>query len=140
MQSSSVTIAVLALLLAGCASTPPTVSSTTETGVVGTWQWIRVDQQPVKEQFYVRYYPDGTAATWPAPKGWPTTVRGVSRGRYHLDGDFLVLETGAGKNDPKSRMEIKGNEMFLSTGESNTLIYHRIVPPLEPGKLRSGSK
>src|SRR5436309_14766903 len=122
MQTSSLTIALLAVLLAGGGFGPPTASSAAETGLVGTWQSIRVDQQPVKQPFYVRYYPDGTAATWPAPEGWPTTVRGVSRGRYHLDGDFLVLETGAGKNDPKSRMEIKGNEMILTTGESNTLI------------------
>src|SRR5438552_13134608 len=138
MQTSSLTIALLALLLAGCAFDSSHRVVRTETGLVGTWQWIRVDQQPVKQPFYVRYYPDGTAATWPAPEGWPTTVRGVSRGRYHLDGDFLVLETGAGKNDPQSRMEIKGNEMILTTGESNTLVYHRIVPTLEPGKIRSG--
>jgi len=82
----------------------------------------------------VRYYADGTAATWPAPEGWSTTTNGVSHGRYHLEGEFLVLETGAGKDDPKSRMTITGDEMVLITDESNRLVYRRVVPDLEPGK------
>ena len=85
-------------------------------------------------RFHVRYYTDGTAATWPAPAGWPTTTNGVSRGRYHLEGEFLVIETGSGKDDPRSRMTIKGDEMVLINVESNRLVYRRVVPDLEPGR------
>ena len=71
---------------------------------------------------------------------WDTTTNGVSRGGYHLDGDFLVIETGAGTNDPKSKIEIKSNELILVTASDETdvghrLIYHRIIPDLQPGKF-----
>jgi hypothetical protein len=46
----------------------------------------------------------------------------------------LVIETGVGKNAPKARMEIKGDVMILINAESNRLIYHRVLPDLEPGK------
>jgi len=88
----------------------------------------------VTQRFHIRYYADGTAATWPAPAGWRTTTNGVSRGRYHLVGEFLVVETGTGKNDPKARMIITGDEMVLTNDESNRLVYRRVVPDLEPGK------
>lgn len=123
-------------MLTGCSSSRP--SAKTSSSVVGTWQWVRVDQQAIKEPFFVRYYPDGRAATWPAPAGWGTTTNGVSYGGYHLAGAFLVIETGAGTNDPKTQVKIKGNEMILISDESNRLIYRRIVPDLEPGKLLPG--
>jgi hypothetical protein len=123
------------LLAVGCAPTP-SASASKSTSIVGTWRWIRVDQQPVKEQFYVRYCSNGTAATWPAPEGWSTT-NGVSYGRYHLEGEFLVLETGEDKDNPKAHIQIKGDEMVMFNDESNRLVYHRVVPDLEAGKLQS---
>jgi len=110
----------------------------TTNSIVGTWQWVRVDQQVIKEPFFVRYYTNGTAATWPAPAGWSTTTNGVSRGGYHIDGDFLVIETGAGTNDPKAKIEIRGDEMTLISDESPRLIYHRVIPDLSPGKFPPG--
>jgi hypothetical protein len=41
-------------------------------------------------------------------------------------------------NDPKTQIKIKGNEMTLISDESNRLIYHRIVPDLQPAKLLPG--
>jgi hypothetical protein len=124
---------VSVVVLAGCVGTSTTVSSK-HPGLVGTWKWISMDQEIVKSPFYIRYYPDGAAATWPAPRGWSDT-NGVSRGRYHLEGQFLVLETGQGKDDPRTRMKVTGDELVLVSNESNRLVYHRVVPDLEPGGL-----
>ena len=134
MRHSSIVLAFVAITLAGCAAGS---RSSSNASVVGTWQWAAVDQQPVKEPFFIRYYPDGKAATWPAPAGWSTT-NGVSYGGYHLSGRFLVIETGAGTNDPKTQIHIKGNEMILINDESNRLTYRRVVPDLQPGKLPPG--
>lgn len=125
---------LVALLTSNCAPPPQANSSSPHSGVVGTWKWISIDDRKVPEQFHVRYYTDGTAATWPAPEGWSTTTNGVSHGRYHLDGEYLVLETGRGKDDPKTKLEIRGDRMILVTDESIRLIYRRIVPDIEPGK------
>ena len=137
MQLSSSLVLLAALLVGGCATTSP-APAPKHSGIVGTWRWVRAGQTPVKEPLYIRYYADGTAATWPAPEDWPTTVAGVSHGRYHLEGQCLVIETGAGKDDPKPRMEVKGDEMILISNESDRLIYRRIVPDLEPGKFPEG--
>lgn len=107
-------------------------------GLVGTWRWVQVDRQPIEHPFYIRYYVDGTALTWPAPAGWSTT-NGVSHGRYHLHKKLLIVETGAGKADPKSVMEIRGSELVLVNEESNRLIYRRVIPDLEPGKVPAAS-
>src|SRR6266550_2172946 len=127
MRHSLYILSLLAFLVAGCASPPPTKPSSNQPGLVGTWRWIRVDDRKAPQRFHVRYYADGTAATWPAPAGWSTTTNGVSHGRYHLDGEFLVIETGAGKDDPKTRMTINGDEMVLINEESNRLVYRRVV-------------
>jgi hypothetical protein len=111
----------------------------TTNSIIGTWQWVRVDKQPVKDPFFVRYYTNGSAATWPAPDSWRTTTNGVSRGGYHLEGEFLVIETGAGTNDPKGKIEIKGDEMtVIGYDTTKHLIYHRVIPDLEPGKFLPG--
>jgi hypothetical protein len=138
MRYSSCILSFMTAVLAGCAPSATSPATQPSSSIVGTWQWVRVDQQAVNEPFYVRYYPDGTACTWPAPSGWTTTTNGVSHGRYHLTGEFLVIETGAGTNDPKTHVEIKSNEMTLISDESNRLLYHRVVPDLEPGKLQPG--
>jgi hypothetical protein len=134
MRHSSYILLLLVLLVAGCTSQPASKPSSGQSGIVGTWRWIRVDDRAAPQRFHVRYYADGRAATWPAPAGWSTTTNGVSHGRYHLEGEFLVLETGRGKDDPKTRMTITGDEMLLIAGESNRLVYRRVVPDLEPGK------
>ncbi|HEV7927651.1 MAG TPA: lipocalin family protein [Verrucomicrobiae bacterium] len=143
MRNQFIILAFVAAVLAGCASSSTTSAVTPPTAIVGTWQWVRVDRHKVTEPFFVRYYTNGTAATWPAPAGWSTTTNGVSQGRYHLDGDFLIIETGEGTNDPKSRIEMKGDELILvTTGDESDvghrLIYRRVVPDLQPGKSLPG--
>jgi hypothetical protein len=133
MQNSLFILTLFALSLVGCAHSTSTKSSTTQSGPVGTWRWVSVDKQRVQEPFHIRLYADGTSASWPAPEGWSTT-NGISHGRYHLDGEFLVIETGEAKYDPKTHMEIRGDEMILINDESNRLVYRRVVPDLEPGK------
>ncbi|MGA2052772.1 MAG: lipocalin family protein, partial [Opitutales bacterium] len=105
--------------------------------IVGTWQWVRVNDQAINGPFYIRFFPDGTAATWPAPEGFSTT-NGVSHGDYHYDGEFLVIETGADKDNPKSRVAISGDELTMTDDEANRYIYHRVVPDLQPGKFLPG--
>ena len=137
MRHSFIILGFAAVALTSFAQSSTNSVTKTTNSIVGTWQWVRVDQQAVKEPFFVRYYADGKAATWPAPNGWSTT-NGVSHGGYHLDGNFLVIETGEGTNDPKSQIQIRGNEMTLINDESNRLIYHRVVPDLQPGKFLPG--
>jgi hypothetical protein len=106
--------------------------------IVGTWQWVSVDQQAIPYPFFMRFYSNGIAATWPAPDGFSTT-NGVSRGGYHFDGAVLTVDVGAGTNNPKSQIEIKGGEMIMMTcDETNRYIYRRVVPDLEPGKFLPG--
>ena len=134
IRHSPIVLAFVAINLAGCAVG---LRSPSKASVVGTWQWVAVDQHPVKEPFFIRYYPDGKATTWPAPAGWSTT-NGVSYGTYHLSGRSLVLETGAGTNDPKIQIQVKGDKMTLINDESNHLTYRRVVPDLQPGQFLPG--
>jgi len=138
MRPSFIILAFAAGALTSFAQSSTNSATKATNSIVGTWQWVRVDQRAIKEPFFVRYYADGAAATWPAPAGWSTSTNGVSRGGYHLVGEFLVIETGAGTNDPKTKIEIKGDEMTLISDESIRLIYHRVVPGLEPGKFLPG--
>ena len=101
--------------------------------IVGTWRWLGVDGRAVDEPFYLRYDPDGTCASWPVPKDWPN-AKGVSRGKYSVTKDTLILDTGRGKSDPKARLILKGNQMVVTTEDSHQLIYRRMIPALEPGK------
>ena len=136
MRYLAVILGFAAIAMAGCSS--GLTSHKEPRSIVGTWQWVQVDTQVVNEPFFVRYYADGRAATWPAPAGWSTTTNGVSYGGYHVSAGFLVIETGAGTNDPMTRIKIRGSEMVLINDESNRLIYHQVVPDLEPGKLLPG--
>jgi hypothetical protein len=127
---------ILAFLAAAVTSFGQTTTNLTKS-IVGTWQWVRVDQKRVLIPFFMRFYSNGTSASWPAPNGFSTT-NGVSRGGYHFEGALLVLETGAGKRDPKCKLEITGDQMTVIGEETNHLIYHRVVPDLEPGKFLPG--
>ena len=143
MRHSFIIFAFGVVALTSFAQSSTNSVTKTSKAIVGTWQWVRVDTQAVTEPFFVRYYPNGTAATWPAPAGWGTTTNGISHGGYHLDGELLVIETGAGTNDPKSKIEIKGDEFILVTAADESdvghrLIYHRVIPDLEPGKFLPG--
>jgi len=86
----------------------------------------------------MRFDPDDKAATWPAPQGWSDS-KGVSRGRYSIANGFLVIETGSRSYNPKSRIRIEKDEMTLTTDEGHRLLYRRVIPPVEPGRLADGS-
>jgi len=137
MRYSSIIFVFAVVALTSFAQSATNVVTKASSSIVGTWQWVRVDQQAIPYPFFMRFYSNGTAATWPALDGFSTT-NGVSRGGYHFEGVYLVTETGAGTNDPKSKVEIKGDEMTMIGDETNRLIYHRIVPDLEPGKFLPG--
>ena len=125
---------VVALALSACASPP----MSSDPAIIGTWRWVSVDGRRVEQPFYARYYPNGKAVTWPAPKSWSDS-KGVSRGRYSVSNGYLVLETGSGPDNPKSRVRIQKDEMTLTTDEGHRLLYRRVIPPLEPGRLADGS-
>jgi hypothetical protein len=107
--------------------------------ILGTWRWVSTDGHPVTQPFYVRYEANRQATTWPAPKGWADS-KGVSRGRYYVAHGQLILESGAGQNNPKSHLRIKGHWMLLTTDEGHRLLYRRVDAPIEPGRLENGSR
>jgi hypothetical protein len=83
------------------------------------------------------FYSNGLVASWPAPRGF-ALAKDVSFGFYHFEGAFLVIDTGAGTNNPKDRIEIRGDEMTIINDVTNQCIYHRIVPDLKPGNYLPG--
>ena len=103
------------------------------TAIVGTWRWASVNGRPVDKPFYLRYDADGTCSSWPVPKDWPNK-NGVSYGKYSVADGKLILDTGSGKFDPKSKLVIQGDQMTLTTEDSDQMIYRWIVPTLDPGK------
>jgi hypothetical protein len=106
--------------------------------LIGTWRWVSIDDRRIDQPFYARYYPNGKAATWPAPRSWSDS-KGVSRGRYTVTNGTLVLKTDRGQDDPKTRIQIRGSGMTLTTDENHRLGYRRVVPNIEPGRLETGA-
>jgi hypothetical protein len=137
LRNSFIFLAFATATLTSFAQNSTNSTSKTSSAIVGTWQRVSVDQQVITNPFFMRFYTNGLAATWPAPSGF-SIAKGVSYGGYHFEGAFLVIETGAGKNDPKTKIEIRGDEMTMISDETNRLIYHRIVPDLQPGKFLPG--
>lgn len=113
----------------------PAFGKTTKLGtaIVGTWRWVSVNSHAVDKPFYLRYNLDGTCSSWPVPTDWPNS-NGVSYGKYSVVNGNLILDTGSGKLDPKARLVIQGDQMTLTNEASDRLVYHRIVPTLDPGK------
>jgi hypothetical protein len=80
----------------------------------------------------MRIYPDGKCATWPAPADWNSkTVHGVSHGKVALKGGYFILP-GA---DVRAKIALKGDKFFLETEDGDHLVYRRVIPDLEPGKM-----
>jgi hypothetical protein len=135
MNHFSILRAILvALALSACASPP----AANHTEIIGTWRWVSVSGRRIDQQFYARYSSDGKAVTWPAPKGWSDS-EGVSRGRYSLSNGYLILAPDSGADAPKARIHIQNDQMTLTTDEGYQLVFRRIVPPVEPGRLADGS-
>lgn len=144
MQSLS-TFLVLLAILSGCASEP----STTQSNLVGTWQLLGPDKEPVPH--YVRYYKDGRFAWWPAIEP-QFSVNGVTYGRYHVDGSALVIEGGEVYLDSEGHVStnrdsqhpisfnmdsmhpvsIRGNQMIVVGDDLNDVLLR--VPDREPRK------
>jgi hypothetical protein len=100
--------------------------------VVGTWRFYSVNGHRWPQPFYVRIYANGKAATWPAPKDWNSeTVHGVSHGGFLVKGGYLIW-AGA---DIRAKIAVKGDKFFLETEDGDHLVYRRVIPDLEPGKI-----
>ncbi len=109
------------------------------TVIIGTWQWVLDDGNPVSQLLYVRYYPNGKIASWPSPKDWSDS-KGVTHGRYSVADGSLVIATGSAANYSQSRAEIQGQELIITTSTGRQLVYSRVTPTIEPGKLADGSR
>lgn len=125
---------LFSLTLSACAS-PPALSNA---DLIGTWRWVSVDGHRVPEPFYIRYYPNGKVASWPAPRNG-SDAKGVSRGGYSIANGYLILKTGSGADDPRSRIQIQKDQMTLTTDEGHRVVYRRVLPAIAPGKLEDGS-
>lgn len=123
------------LLLASCGSPSATDSVFQRSGPVGTWRWVTADETQVTSQHYVRFYPDGTCAWWPAIEA-KFSINGVTYSRYRVEG--AVLNTDPDPNSSTLHryklMKINGDKMTLIGEESERDVYQQVVPNLEPGK------
>ena len=135
MRDSVNIVFVSVLLLTSCASPSSTGSVSPHSRIVGTWRWVRADEKRVTGLHYIRYYPDGTCAWWPAIEA-EFSHNGVTYTRYQVDSD--VLDTDP---DPDSltfhrykRIKFKPDNMTVIGEELERDIYERVVPDLEPGK------
>jgi hypothetical protein len=121
----------IGFVLSACANiTPPPLS---QKDLVGTWRWTTIGGHSVEMQpFYLRFYPDGRFAEWPAPKGWDE-VHGVSHARYWVTNGVLMFSEGQKMDDVK----IRHNRLYIGSGRDGW-ICRRIVPEPEPGRLENG--
>lgn len=122
------TFVLLAVALTGCAPNSPTSHAKSFRLLQGTWQWIRFDQTQVHDPFYIRFYSDGRAATWPALK----------ERVYQIQGNHLIVRAGTGQNYARVKFQLKDNELTMIGPHTNRFIYHRVVPDLRPGQFLPG--
>jgi hypothetical protein len=133
MRRSSIILAFAVVVLAGFAQSSTNSITETSSSIVGTWKWLHEDQQGVPCPFYLRFYANGTVASWEAHGGVHLTTNGVSYHNYHFDGSLLVM-TVRDKDESKYKVEIHGDEMVrMIESEGHRFIYHRIVPDIQPG-------
>ena len=129
---------LFAFTLFGCSAFPApetqsNIIASKEPGLVGTWQWVSVTEgstgklHQVKYKFYIRYYPDGTLATWPTPSGK------ISRGRYALIDGTMSLQDTSGNEDMRVPLRIVKDEYWMTNENRDVVYYRRVVPDLEPG-------
>jgi hypothetical protein len=112
----------------------PTAQSVRDS-LVGTWRWDSITEgasgteHTVTEAFFMRFYANGTLATWPTP--WHE----VSHGRFDVkDGKLVLLDlpTVGSKTIP---MSIKNGKLTMVNEDGDAVVYHRILPNLDPGQL-----
>lgn len=121
-------LALLAVVLTSCAPKTPVSDANSFHVLQGTWQWIRFDQAQVHDPFYIRFYSDGRAATWPALKEYV----------YQINGKFLMIGAGANQSHARVKFQLKGDELTMIDPHTNQFIYHRVVPDLLPGQFMPG--
>jgi hypothetical protein len=108
-----------------------------EKEIVGTWRFISVDGREIPNEFYMKFAPDGTAQSWPAPhEGKFNTKNGISTGGYRIDEDFFYIVKEK-TEDIKSRYKLSGDSFTMTTDKGNVLVYHRVKNPPKPGELKA---
>ncbi len=128
------------VLLSGCTSTQRSVdakqSSTTmpsQASLIGTWRMVSmfendgtVHPAPAESPFFIRFYPDGTAATWPTP------IAPVTRGEYKvIDGQLTLPDAPSSK---PAQLRVSDTQMRYWTDDGGCE-FERVTPDLEPGRL-----
>lgn len=121
-------LALLAVVLTSCIPSSPAGDAKSSRLLLGTWQWVRFDQQPVHAPFYIRFYSDGRAATWPV----------LRECVYHVEGKYLIIRTGTGHSNARVKLRLKGDRMIMIGSDTNRFLYHRVVPALRPGQFIPG--
>jgi hypothetical protein len=111
---------------------PPTVPTSSE--LVGTWRFISFtdgqtdETKRISEPFFMRFYSDGTVASWPTP------VAPVTRGLYKLQDGMLTLPDAPAAD--KCRVRLTHDKMWMWNESDGRCLYYRVEPDLEPGKVR----
>jgi hypothetical protein len=127
-------------IVGGCASNPsssdreqPPTILPSQADLAGTWKWISVKEGAtgkidlIQMAFYMRFYADGTAASWPTPNG------AVSRGVYALTNGRLSLPDAPLSDSVQIRATHE--KFWFWNKDGDTCLYYRVSPDLEPGKL-----
>jgi len=111
---------------------PPTTNPS-QADVLGTWRFVRVTggetgkAYPWLVPFYVRSYPDGTAATWPTP------VAPITRGRYEVEDGELLLNDSDTKHHV--RLRVSHDKMWFWNDDGDECLYYRVAINLQPGMM-----
>ena len=125
------------VLLAGCKATPqtpdtdpPPTTLPTASGLVGTWRLVTMSEgekvRAVSNPFFVRFYSDGTCASWPTP------VAPISRGLYTVTDGQLTLPDAP--HSDAVQLRLTDSKMWYWSDRVGC-VYHRVTPDLEPGRL-----
>lgn len=136
MRRFSVTSIVLYATLTGCSGTQSAsdaggaVARSGEPSLVGTWRLVTMYEpvdtpHEVKLLFFIRFYADGSAASWPTPD------EPVSRGKYVFVNGRLSLPDVPGKS---VEVHVTAEEMSYFTNEAGCK-YRRVTPDLTPGEF-----
>jgi len=131
------TVLLLATAALGCTPEPqvidvqrPPTTKPSQSQIVGTWKMISMTEDdkllPVTQPFFMRFYADGTAATWPTP------VAPITRGKYKYEDGVLSLP-GVDTSTPV-QVRCTHEKLWYWSQDGECLCY-RVEPDLEPGKM-----
>ena len=105
--------------------------------LLGTWRFTSVNGHPIDRPFYMQFAADGFATTWPAPKHWGDS-KGISQGKYRVQGQRIYIDSGSGQPDLPARYQLKGDQLTIINDDGNRMLYRRLAQKLEPGLLENG--